>query len=412
MKVFLKKNRWKLLLIAAVYLVSLALCILILASVPYLSHRAFLTRTLGEAAGQFSETGSLEGCELYGIGAVIYDGGGAVYQSVAPTHLVLKEGAEAFFTKYTGGALPKVLRGETGKAAVQIRFIPARNMQLIIIGTKVEHVGEPYALFLVRDQHDAYRTLIAAGIFYSLIYFLGSALFIYTLRKSQKLDKMQRDYLANLSHDLKSPISSIRVLAEAMQSRLEPSDTENHRCFDVMIGETFQLEHTVKDILELSSLQSSGGKLAKSKVSLQVLFQPVFEKYESLADDMLIDFRIGEEFASLAPVNTNGKSIVRVMEILLDNAVKFLRFEGEIDVDFRSDTQKVTVCVRDNGDGISREEQKKIYDRFYMGDHSHNTKGSGLGLSIAKEIISSLDEKLWVESEPGKGASFYFTVHY
>ena len=143
-----------------------------------------------------------------------------------------------------------------------------------------------------------------------------------------------------------------------------------------------------------------------------MLFQPVFEKYESLADDMLIDFRIGEEFASLAPVTTNGKSIVRVMEILLDNAVKFLRFEGEIDVDFRSDTQKVTVCVRDNGDGISREEQKKIYDRFYMGDHSHNTKGSGLGLSIAKEIISSLDEKLWVESEPGKGASFYFTVHY
>ena len=236
MKAFVKKNRWKLLILAAAYLVSLALCILILASVPYLSHRAFLTRTLGEAAGQFSETGSLENCELYGIGAIVYDGGGAVYQSVAPTHLVLSEGPEAFFTKYTGGALPKVLRGETGKAAVQIRFIPARNMQLIIIGTKVEHGGEPYALFLVRDQHDAYRTLIAAGVFYSLVYFLGAALFVYTLRKSQKLDKMQRDYLANLSHDLKSPISSIRVLAEAMQSRLAPSDTENHRCFDVMIG--------------------------------------------------------------------------------------------------------------------------------------------------------------------------------
>ena len=72
----------------------------------------------------------------------------------------------------------------------------------------------------------------------------------------------------------------------------------------------------------------------------------------------------------------------------------------------------MTVCVRDNGDGISREEQKKIYDRFYMGDKSHNTKGSGLGLSIAKEIIDALGEKLWVESEPGKGASFYFTVHY
>ena len=145
MKAFVKKNRWKLLILAAVYLVSLAFCILILASVPYLSHRAFLTRTLGEAAGQFAETGSLEGCELYGIGAVIYDGRCAVYQSVAPTHLVLSEGPEAFFTKYTGGALPKVLRGETGKAAVQIRFIPARNMQLIIIGTKVEHGGEPYA---------------------------------------------------------------------------------------------------------------------------------------------------------------------------------------------------------------------------------------------------------------------------
>jgi signal transduction histidine kinase len=109
-------------------------------------------------------------------------------------------------------------------------------------------------------------------------------------------------------------------------------------------------------------------------------------------------------------VVTNPKSIARLFDILLNNGMKFAGENGELWINAAVDGKTVTLCVRDNGAGISRQDQARIFDRFYMGDPSHNANGSGLGLAIARELTNGLKEKLWVESEPGKGAAFFFTV--
>ncbi|MGN1004446.1 MAG: sensor histidine kinase, partial [Oscillospiraceae bacterium] len=98
--------------------------------------------------------------------------------------------------------------------------------------------------------------------------------------------------------------------------------------------------------------------------------------------------------------------------ILLDNAVKFVPEGGDIWVDTVAARSQTTFCVRDNGVGISKEALPHVFERFFKGSHDFNVSGSGLGLAIAKEIAAGLREKIWVESEPGQGAAFFFTVHH
>ena len=127
---------------------------------------------------------------------------------------------------------------------------------------------------------------------------------------------------------------------------------------------------------------------------------------------MMIEFQVSPQLLQFPPVWTNRKNMARLLDILLNNAVKFVGEDGVISVDGRADAKKLTVCVRANGPGIYRADQSHIFDRFYMGDLSHNAKGSGLGLAIAREIVSHLHERLWVESSPGRGAAFFFTIHW
>ena len=98
--------------------------------------------------------------------------------------------------------------------------------------------------------------------------------------------------------------------------------------------------------------------------------------------------------------------------MLLDNAVKFSGRGGKVWLKLEPGRDCLTVCIRDNGPGIRAEDLDHIFERFYKADVSRNSKGSGLGLAIAHEIVKSLGEKLWVESDYGKGSAFYCTIHY
>ena len=118
----------------------------------------------------------------------------------------------------------------------------------------------------------------------------------------------------------------------------------------------------------------------------------------------------GLDLESLPPLYTDEDRIRDLLGILLDNAVKFVGRGGKIWLTCARRGNRAVFCVRDNGPGIAKADQSRIFDRFYKADTSHNSRGSGLGLAIADEIVRNLGEKLWVESETGSGAAFYFTV--
>ena len=131
-----------------------------------------------------------------------------------------------------------------------------------------------------------------------------------------------------------------------------------------------------------------------------------------MADDLDIDFITPKNLDNIPSIYTNYNRIVQILIILLDNAFKFTASGGVVCLEVSSKTEYLEISVIDSGIGIDKEDIPFIFDRFYKADKSHNSNGTGIGLSIAYEIIKHLNENIYIESEIGRGSKFTFTIHY
>ena len=391
------------------YSLLLSFCIAVVLAVPYISHAEFLNNLAEEAALEYAVTSDLDSIELHSLGALVYDVSGTCIDSRVPKFFYHANTAESIFGKWPSNALQRVLNGKTTR---HIGFIFPNKVGVIYIGEPIYQQGTVSgAFFLIRDLHDLYPTLVGICIAYSLFFALAVACLHYSLQKKQKYLQLQSNYVANFSHDLKAPITSIKALAETLHADLVNDEETRHKYYSTIISEATNLQYAVAGILELSAMQNNQITVSKQSVILSDVIAPVIAKYKMLCYDMMIEFNIPISFSALPPVYTDAKSISRLLDILLDNAVKFVGPDGMVCLDVTSGAKCLTVCVRDNGCGIRPEDQTRIFDRFYMVDPSHGGKGNGLGLAIAKEIVTALGERLWVESAPDEGATFFFTIH-
>ncbi len=232
---------------------------------------------------------------------------------------------------------------------------------------------------------------------------------VYTAKATMKLQKIRSSYIANVSHSLKTPIASLRAIGETLSDGLV-TEPEKIRAFgSLILSESAALEKTVMDMMELSRMQNKKSDFTKSTVQPEELFAPAIARYSVLCDDLDVTFH-PPELSQVPPLWTNRERVQTLLDIFLDNAMKFVKEEGDIWLTVTADKRRVTISVRDNGIGIPRELQSRIFERFYKQDVAHNERGSGLGLAIARQIVAGLEEELWVESEPGKGAAFFFTI--
>lgn len=244
----------------------------------------------------------------------------------------------------------------------------------------------------------------------TLLIILSACYTAMVIRKNYIMEKLQREYVGNISHELKSPIASVRALTETMYDGLVPDREKQKLYCGIMLSELSKLEQTVVSMLELSRIQSHQADCSKITLSPLKVFQPVIEKYQILCDDMGLAFECCPAVAELPPLYTNQELAARMLDILLSNAIKFTDENGCVKVSFSEKLQHLIVTVKDNGSGIPPADQPYIFDRFYKSDKAHNEKGSGLGLAIAKEISSALEEKLWLNKSTSSGTEFSFTI--
>ena len=266
--------------------------------------------------------------------------------------------------------------------------------------------------FLIRQLRSL--TNICTVLFSSMTIFLVlSCLYsVLLVRSNRKVEEMRRTYVANVSHELKSPIASIAALGESLADGVIIGEERKKKCYDLIVAEAKNLEHTVMDMLELSRTQSMEVNFDKRCVSASELFLPIVEKFSLRCADMGVHFSVPSDVNSLPALYTNPERVEVLTNVLLDNALKFVEPGGHISLSTEARHKNVVICIRDDGIGIDKSQQKRIFERFYTGDHVKNKNGSGLGLAIASEIITVLGEKIWVESAPGKGAAFFFTISY
>ena len=182
------------------------------------------------------------------------------------------------------------------------------------------------------------------------------------------------------------------------------------RYYDIILREVMRLSRLINDQLELSRLQSGGVAIQKQRMALDDLIYDVCDRYHAIAEEHKLTMEIESDLDGCPSVWANPDRVEQMLIILLDNAIKYTE-EGGLGVRVSWDDEKVIVTVRDTGIGIASEDLPYVFDRFYKVDKAHSGKGSGLGLSIAKELLNRMDEEIWVESEKGKGSAFSFTIH-
>lgn len=231
----------------------------------------------------------------------------------------------------------------------------------------------------------------------------------YMAEEQENLDKYQRDFVSNVSHDFRSPLTSIKGYLEAIIDGTIPPEM-HEKYLRRVIGETERLNKLTEEVLTLSSLDSKN-LLNREAFDINETIREVCAANENICESRNLSFELLFERNS-EMVYADREKIKRVLYNLIDNAIKFSNPDTVITVGTAVRMKKVYVSVKDRGVGIPRESLKKIWDRFYKTDISRgrDKKGTGLGLSIVKEIIAAHGENIDVVSTEKVGTEFTFTL--
>lgn len=222
-------------------------------------------------------------------------------------------------------------------------------------------------------------------------------------------EEYQHKFIANISHDLRSPLTSIKGYLEAIQDGIIP--TESHsKYIDRVIKETERLTKLTNGILSLSTLDRKG-KLIRTSFPIYPLVKGIAKSFELQCDQksIIFDLTVDED---VDMVYADQGKIEQVLYNLIDNAIKFSNEDSTIYVSILKKYDSVQISVKDTGIGIPQKDQSRIYDRFFKSDASRGKDklGSGIGLAIVKEIIQAHNRSLTLVSTEGIGSEFIFTL--
>ncbi|MDX1414522.1 MAG: HAMP domain-containing sensor histidine kinase [Candidatus Promineifilaceae bacterium] len=230
-------------------------------------------------------------------------------------------------------------------------------------------------------------------------------------KQRKELERLRRDLIAWASHDLRTPLTSIRVRVEALNDGVVEDVQSQRRYYRDVLSDVMALNIIIDDLLELAQLDAGGMHLEMSKVSLRDLLSDNQDRFSPLAEKRGINLRveIGKE---VDPVSLNATKISRVLDNLLSNALRHTPEGGEILTKAVRDGGIVQVTVEDTGPGFDPDDLPRLFEQFYRGEQarSRTTGGAGLGLAIVKGIIEAHGGETWAKNLPGGGACVGFTV--
>ncbi|WP_281795768.1 two-component system histidine kinase PnpS [Tepidanaerobacter syntrophicus] len=223
----------------------------------------------------------------------------------------------------------------------------------------------------------------------------------------KRLEKMKSDFVSNVSHELKTPLTSISGFAETLLDGAYKSE-ENCRYFlRIIKQETDRMTRLINELLYLSRIEKPDFSIPKRPVNIASVVNKAVKLLQKNIDDKghLLNLRLPE---NLGPVTGDEDSVLEIIINLLDNAIKYTPEGGNITVEIEDESDFISISVADNGIGIAGDELERIFGRFYrvQGPGITSASGTGLGLAVVKHLVESLNGKISVESQLGKGSTF------
>lgn len=222
--------------------------------------------------------------------------------------------------------------------------------------------------------------------------------------EARRLEAVRRDFVANASHELKTPVAAIRATAETLRVAVNGDPEAVPRFAEQLERETVRLSRIVSDLLDLSRLET--GSVLGEDVHLDAVAREEVERFESLAAESQL--RLTIEAAPVPPVRGSARDLALMVRNLIDNAIRYTRPGGRVDVRVRAEGGRIVLTVADTGIGIPSRDLGRIFERFYRVDRarSRETGGTGLGLSIVRHVVENHGGSVRVASELGRGSTF------
>jgi signal transduction histidine kinase len=218
----------------------------------------------------------------------------------------------------------------------------------------------------------------------------------------------QRDFVANVSHELKTPLTSIQGFAQAILDDTADSPEARKQAAQVIHDEAGRMHRMALDLLDLARLEGGTAEMNMSAVDVGALLRGVVEKFSWRAQKANVSLHVNLS-EHLPPLIGDGDRLAQVFTNLVDNALKFTQANGEIELSASVDKAEIEFLVTDSGVGVSAEALPRLFDRFYQADRSRaggESHGAGLGLAIAQEIVQAHGGKIGVRSSVGHGTTF------
>jgi K+-sensing histidine kinase KdpD len=221
------------------------------------------------------------------------------------------------------------------------------------------------------------------------------------------LDKLQDGFVSAVSHELRTPLTCIRTSVDLLQATGDGLSEDQVDLIDTVGQHVGRLETLVGDLLEVTKLEAGQVTLSTQPTDLRQLIERVVEALHPLTDrkGLVVKTHLPETADS---VDVDRRRIEQVLTNVIHNAHKYAPKGGRIEIDLNQSDGGVEICVTDNGPGIPKEDQGRVFDRFYVVDDGRGLSGVGLGLFIAQQMVQLHGGRIWVESQPGEGSTFCF----
>ena len=238
---------------------------------------------------------------------------------------------------------------------------------------------------------------------------LGTILVVHDITQIKQLERTRQEFVANVSHELRTPLSHIKGYTETLLGGSKDDPEVATRFLQTIERNVERLKLLIEDLLTISEIESGRVMLNLQPVPVRASVEKVFDDFRTRAAARAVT--LVDESEGLT-ARADQRRLEQVLTNLVDNAVKYGGNDSRVVVGARLSDGMVEMFVQDNGPGLPTESLERVFERFYRVDkaRSRDQGGTGLGLSIVKHIVQSHGGRVWVESEPGKGAKFCFTL--
>lgn len=238
----------------------------------------------------------------------------------------------------------------------------------------------------------------------------GAVAVIRDMTEFKKLEKARTEFVANISHELKTPLTSISGFIETLLDGAYKRPEDCLHFLEIIKQESDRMTRLINDLLYFSNLENPKTPMAKSKVDIIKMINKALNALQTAIDEKRHEVIVKKP--DKAYVWASEDAVIQLLINLLDNAIKYTQPDGKIEVIVKEQSEYIAVSVADSGVGMSREEISRIFERFYRVDksRSRDIKGTGLGLAVVKHLLKAQGGDISVKSELGKGSTFTFRL--